>query len=118
MNETIRDRIKRRVRWCMAVAVLGWLIFPLTAATNGDGKPLPIFIILGAGLVVAAILALQWAIKCPRCSRTLGQDIGMRIGLAVFREPPNFCPYCGVSLDEPCSPAASQLRDQTLNPIK
>ena len=32
MNDTIRDYIRRRVWWCAAFAVGGWLMFPLGAA--------------------------------------------------------------------------------------
>lgn len=117
MNETIRDRIKRRVRWCMGVALGGWLVFPLaTASTAAAGKPRPELMVLGFLLFGGAILALQWLVKCPRCSQRMGQEIGMRIGLSVFRKPPNFCPYCGVSLDEPVTQAKVEMPSQ--NPIK
>jgi hypothetical protein len=32
MNQTMRDYIKRRVWWCAAFAVGGWLMFALGAA--------------------------------------------------------------------------------------
>jgi DNA-directed RNA polymerase subunit RPC12/RpoP len=115
VNETIRDRIKRRVRWCIAIALSGWLIFPLAAASSG-GKPRPELILLGFVFFGGAILALQWAVKCPRCSARMGQEIGMRVGLSVFRKPPNFCPYCGVNLDQPVAQAQGAVPSQ--NPIK
>lgn len=118
MRDTIRDRIKRRVRWCAAIGIGGWLILPLGAATSGGRLPPPLFV-LGFVLFLGAMLALQYAIKCPRCSTKIGQEIGMRVGLSLWGKQPNFCPYCGVSFDEACSPTAGQLppgHDQS--PIK
>lgn len=119
MSETIRARIKRRVRWCAAVAVAGWVIIFATAATHTSGTPPSPLIAVGFALFGGAALASQWAIRCPRCSARLGQEIGMRVGLSLFGKKPNFCPYCGVSLDAPCSPSVvQQTPAQSQNPIK
>jgi len=34
MNETIRDYLKRRVRWCMGIAICGWVLIPLSMSAN------------------------------------------------------------------------------------
>ena len=104
MNETIRAYLKRRVRWIFAVGVLGWLTFPLTGILrpgepgNKMGAALPA---LGMLVFAGAILALNWAIKCPRCRANLGRTIAMPLGLSWGSGPKiSFCPYCGVNLDE------------------
>ena len=107
MNETIRDRIKRRVRWTMAAGTFGCLASLLAAVSMHGGSlnhreavaalTLMGFMLFGGG-------ALWWAswTRCRKCAERIGPEIGMRVAFAIFRKPPNFCPYCGVSLDEPC----------------
>src|SRR4030088_2919847 len=96
MNETIRAYIKRRVRWCMAIGIGGWAVIATSIGTRIDN---PIVRILGFLMFGGAILALQW-IKCPRYSVRLGK-IEITIGVRRLKPHPTFCPYCGVSLDEP-----------------
>lgn len=70
MNETMRDRLKRRVWWCLAVAIVGWVVVIVSAAA-GKGA-------FGSGLMVIGLmmfggggLALN-RMKCPKCSGTVG----------------------------------------------
>ena len=105
-SESIRARVKRRVRVCAAVAVLGWLCFPASAAINA-GKPQGVLVAAGMVLFLGAVIAFQYAAKCPRCRTRMGQEMGMRTGLSIWGKARNFCPYCGVNLDEPCSKSPS-----------
>jgi hypothetical protein len=121
MNETIRAYLKRRVRWISAVGLLGWLVFPLTAIVlprepgHNIGGTLPAF---GGLLFAGAIIALNWAIKCPRCCANLGRTIAMPLGLSWGSGPRiNFCPYCGVGLDEPRVKQTSASPPAPFNPI-
>ena len=101
MNETIRDYIKRRVRWWFAAAVLAWFAMPLTASLwKGPGKrPLLLF---GMALFLGAILGLQLFVRCPKCAARLGRTIALPVGFGLgSRRQVNFCPYCGVNLDAP-----------------
>ena len=122
MNETIRDVLKRRVRWCVAVAAAGLVVFiavPMTALGQ-HGQPNAVLVMLGWGLFAAALVSLQWfAARCPKCSQRMGQEIAMRVALAIRRKPPNYCPYCGVSFDDPLpnTKGAVEAHDP-LNPIK
>lgn len=100
MNPTIRDVIKRRVRWISLIAVAGWLLFPLSMSQVQKGHPPPPLFFVGMLLFVGAILAIQFVVRCPRCSAPLGQ-IALTIAFGWLRRRVNFCPYCGVSLDEP-----------------
>ena len=65
-----------------------------------------------------ALVAMQRGIKCPKCKAKLGQTIAMSLAFSWGSGPKvNFCPFCGVNLDEPrpggrADPIASQ------NPIK
>lgn len=121
MNQTIRDVVKRRVRWCMAVAAGGLVLFialPM-AAIGEHGRPNVALVMLAWGLFAAALVALQWfAARCPKCTQRMGQEIAMRVALAIRRKPPNFCPYCGVSFDEPLPDKDSAASPNPLNPIK
>lgn len=100
MNETIRESLTRRVRWCMAIGIGGWVAIAFSTAVGGGGSGFenPIFIV-GFITFMGAMLALQWMIKCPRCSVRLGQ-LAFTLGIPGLKPKPNFCPYCGVSLDE------------------
>jgi hypothetical protein len=113
MNETIRAYLKRRVRWCLAIAIAGWLII-IATSVGGRGAN-PGFPMLGFLTFGGAIVALQW-IKCPRCVVRLGQ-LAMILGVPGLKPQPNFCPYCGVSLDEPRTRLAPGAEPTAVNPI-
>ena len=116
MQQTIRGYIQRRVWWCTAVAIGGWLVFPLSTAASG-GKLNPAFIALGFVLFGGAILALQWLVRCPKCKAKLGQTIAMHVAFSWGSGPKvNFCPFCGLNLNEPLPHAESV--EQTQNPIR
>lgn len=96
----------------MAIGIGGWIII---AASIGARPENPIFNILGFLVFGGAILALQW-IKCPRCSTRLGQMV-MPLAVRAFKPQPNFCPYCGVSLDEPRAHQHQPMPEGPQNPI-
>jgi hypothetical protein len=96
-------------------------MFPLGGAIakdlpDGLGKvaiPMVGFVMFGG-----AILALQWIVRCPKCKARLGRTIAMPVAFGWGSGPKvNFCPYCGVSLDE-ARPHALSDATQSLNPIK
>ena len=100
-SETIRDRLKRRVRWAMAIGFTGLLI--AIVGPVGIPKEYASLIAIGPIMFVGAIFTVQWFTKCPKCETRLGQEMSQRIAFTFFGKKPNFCPYCGVSLDEHCS---------------
>ena len=120
MNETIRQHIKRRVRWCMAIAAGGWLMFPLATSLAGylpEGIPQGAAPLAGMLLFVGAIFTMQRIVKCPKCKARLAQTIAMHVAFSWGSGPRvNFCPYCGVSLDEraprsePVAPTQDPIR--------
>jgi hypothetical protein len=105
MNQTIRDYLKGRIRWCLACAVGGWLLIALgggLAAHLPAGIPRPAIPLLGFAVFFGAILAMQRSIRCPKCEARLGQTIAMPLAFNFGSGPRvNFCPFCGVNLDEP-----------------
>jgi len=120
MDATIRQYIKRRVWWCAACGLGGWLMFPLGGAIAKDlpkGLAQIALPIVGFVMFGGAILALQWIVKCPKCLARLGRTVAMPLAFSWGSGPKiNFCPYCGVNLDEPLPHAPSPV--QSLNPIK
>lgn len=120
MHETIRDYIKRRVRWCFGVAIAGWLLVALGGSFAKELPPgIPPFALPIAGFVLfgGSILALQRIARCPKCKANLARTIAMPLSLSWGSGPKiNFCPYCGVSLDEARPVAQPPVPSQ--NPIK
>jgi len=97
---TIRDILAARRRKLMILAFAGWLGFVFSgilATQHGTWwLPFPFFALFGS----AVLLNMFW-LKCPRCAGPLGMtnaSLTGRVGLLYRRI--NFCPYCGVSLDE------------------
>lgn len=113
MQETIRDRIKRRVRWTMGAAVIGWLLVASPGITGAvRGRP-PSFVI-GASIVGFLLffgaIASMWFIRCPKCSARIGHTIAMPVGFSFgVRQRVNYCPFCGVNLDEPIDASGNPI---------
>jgi len=109
MNQSIRDYLKRRVRWAMAILIGGWVLFASSIVTHMDN---PVLNIVGALMFGGGILFMNWGNKCPRCAARLGQ-LAVTMAIPGLKPQPNFCPYCGVSLDEPREPQTAGI-----NPIR
>jgi hypothetical protein len=103
---TIRDYIKRRVRWAMAIGLCSWLVLAVLGPLGFHGSQLPAFAIIGVIVFIGAILSVQF-IRCPRCSAPLGQTIAIPMALRLGGRQVKFCPYCGVNLDEPMESRAN-----------
>ena len=120
MHETIRQYIRRRVWWCSAIAVGGWLLFPLATAIGNylpEGFPRAAVPVAGIVLFAGAILAMQRIVKCAKCKARLAQTIAMPVAFSWGSGPKiNFCPYCGVHLDEPVPDREAVAPSQ--NPIQ
>jgi hypothetical protein len=114
MHETIRDYLKRRIRWTMGMAFGAWLLFPLLRAAGVDNPMVFLVAIVPLGV---ALISMLW-VKCPRCSTRLGQSIATAVAVPMFSPQPNFCPYCGVSLDEPRRKQPAHAPQSSYNPIK
>jgi hypothetical protein len=78
----------------MAVAVASWLLF-IASGVFARFLHYPALTIIGFAGFAGAILGLVFLVRCPRCGGILG---GFPLSFGKMRV--NFCPYCGVSLDE------------------
>jgi hypothetical protein len=120
MNQTIRAYLKGRIRWCLALAVGGWVLIALgggLAEHLPAGVPRPAIPLAGFVVFFGAIVAMQRSIKCPKCKAKLGQTIAMPLAFSWGSGPQvNFCPFCGVNLDEPRPGNSDPIASQ--NPIK
>jgi hypothetical protein len=98
---TIRDYVKQRTRWALGVAALAWLTVMalLSVPSISKSRDWPAWF-LPCGAVMFLAIQAPKLIKCPRCFRRFG-DTANRIGVPLWRATINFCPHCGVSLDEP-----------------
>jgi hypothetical protein len=92
---TIRDHLRRRGRiWWSAflLSLLGLILF----GPQSNIVAIVMFIVL-----FGCIVTQFWLFKCPKCSKHFNPSLNVSKH-RVF-EPINYCPYCGVSLDEPMS---------------
>ena len=49
-----------------------------------------------------ALLVAQFWIRCTRCKAHIPASIG--VGITKLFKPINYCPFCGVHLDDPAGP--------------
>jgi hypothetical protein len=108
MSETMRDRLKRRIRWCMAIGVGGWLAPAFAMGViGGMFTPSKVYNHAAAAVYLSGFVVLGGATfaarrtLCPACAEPIGKMIGMSVAFPFFGKPANFCPYCGVHLDNP-----------------
>ena len=98
---TIRDHIARRKLKFLILAIASWLGFGASmpfAAESGGFPALSFLFFAGFG---AAVLGIMLFLKCPRCRGPLGAtNATIKMDNLLFTRRMNYCPYCGVSLDE------------------
>jgi hypothetical protein len=99
---TIRDYIKRRVRWGFGIAIGSWLFVVVTWPLGLWGPRLGYLPFIGMIGFIGAIVSFLF-IRCPKCRARLGQTIAMPTAMRFTRRSPEvkYCPFCGVGLDEP-----------------
>jgi hypothetical protein len=96
---TIRDYIKRRVRWGFTIAFLSLFFLVLTSHMGFAGPGPNYLTFFGAFVLFGAILSLQY-IRCPKCRARIGQNIAVPATFPLSGPVVKCCPYCGVSLNE------------------
>jgi hypothetical protein len=106
-TQTIRQFLAGRKRKLIFVLIVCWLGIFVPMAVGADRYPAPpwlaiVSVVFFAG-AMAAIIGILFFIRCPRCKGLLGTNNAplIRNWIGVLGRRINFCPYCGVSLDEP-----------------
>jgi hypothetical protein len=94
MIETVRDYVKRRLRWFYAICGVGFALVLVPGAINDYGWPSKLLRLAGILLLVGGTLVMA-RLKCPKCSKPLGKFFLWQRGTL------DFCPNCGVRLDDP-----------------
>lgn len=121
MSLSIRQYIKRRVWWCSAAAITGWLVLAVGSAAARDLPDVPqgLAPAVGGFIFLGAILAFNWAVKCPKCKANLSRTIAMTVAYSWGSGPRvNFCPYCGVHLDQAIPGGEPAARAKPQDPIQ
>jgi hypothetical protein len=99
---TIRTFLVSRFRKLMFTGILAW---PSCAAAGFSASaglvPEWIVFIPFIGFFTVVLLTLFW-IRCPCCNGPLGKNAGfLNCKNRIYQRRVNFCPYCGVSFDDP-----------------
>lgn len=91
MPETIRERLKRRVRRSTIVAFTAWAVAAVSLITTHSRAWAPIWIL--AVIVFVASVLYSLFTRCPKCSAVLGQcvtnHVGIRVGQCPLRRFPD-----------------------------
>lgn len=92
-----RDRLGRRARACVAVALVAWIFFMACLLLPA----LPISLMFAAFLAVpAAVLTLIFALRCPRCHARIPQ-VGLVAAWQREAAMAQRCPACHAELGPP-----------------
>ena len=91
--------MRRRVLLGGGLAGVGMLANLVLIELVPDQGNNPIFV-LGLIPVVAGILLIAFGIRCPRCRTNFGVAAAGQLSVSESGGM-KFCPFCGVSLDEP-----------------
>ena len=99
----IRDHLtKRKSR--IGYWLIGSFVCMVGAIVAGAVLESPPLHVLAAAFLVSYFISLffyQYRIRCPRCRGNIGRHtsyFGLR--RTLFFDAVNFCPFCGVNLDE------------------
>lgn len=105
----------------MAIGFGGWLIIPVSAAIWHGHKPPPSAVFVAFGVFFGAAIALMFFVRCPKCGAALGQltnEFGFQWLQRGKSRQIKFCPYCGVSMDEPMPEAPAATSEDVTTPDK
>jgi hypothetical protein len=99
----IREYMATRRRVFIGIGIASWLGFAGSIILIPRVEARPWFSLIFFGGFAAAILGIMFLLKCSRCGGALGFGSAPFTGertTGIYRRL-NFCPYCGISLDEP-----------------
>ena len=101
---TIRDHLRSRKRAFLMCAVVGFALF-LGFGILGRPLLLPngIALVILFGCIIlylVGMFGMAYVVRCPRCQGNIGSSYLPLRKWPLSMKPINFCPFCGVSLDE------------------
>lgn len=106
-RQTIREFLAARKRKFIILAIGSWLGVLASMFIGSETKG-PQVLSLAASAVfflgfAVAVLGILLFLRCPRCKGSVGSNNAplLRDHFGLMGRRINFCPYCGVSLDEP-----------------
>ena len=79
-----------------------WAAFLLWAISGFVAQLLPTWGMWAWLIAGITLLIAQFWIRCTRCKAHIPSVMG--VGLSKWANPINFCPFCGINLDEPTGP--------------
>lgn len=95
---TIREQIKKRVRFCFLLALLSWaLMAAIMLFTSGQYL---LCALIGFAGMMGPIIYLTMFVRCPKCRLPLGQTSASLDLNPVAKHQLNYCPNCGLDLTE------------------
>ncbi len=100
---TMRQKFSRRMRVPFVLMLVGLALLAVgfVAAAPGGG-PEPMVVLPGFALFLGASVWLQlFALRCTACFGNCGPVIMQQFSWTKVSEAVKFCPFCGISLDEP-----------------
>lgn len=106
---TIREYVRiRKARYLVVGAASLVLAMALGMTGSLLGDPRYSYALLVLLPVVLTCTVLSRSLRCPRCRGDVGSYTSLiRLRGAPFVCRTDFCAYCGVSFDEPVTPAGS-----------
>jgi hypothetical protein len=116
---TIRDRLNRRIILTYVVlylSVIG-IFFGVGFSASCDPSGPPVFAIPFFLILLAAVLYLQFGIRCPSCRNPVAHLTTMpRGGWIRLGKRIRFCPFCGVSFDSELTESGEVAAGTARNP--
>jgi hypothetical protein len=102
---TIRQILRKRF-WSifsMLITLCGLIVLSSVALLKLRWFGVAVAVLFLPPLILGFAFSL-FLLRCPRCKANLSSLIGYFGPLAFMAKPVNYCPFCGVSVDEPLEP--------------
>lgn len=101
---TIRSYLAKRKKHFGYWSIASFAIL-VVAAVAGDALDSPPLFALAIAAFISYALSVvfyRYRVRCPRCSDNIGRHTSyFGVRRTLFFDTVNYCPFCGVHLDEP-----------------
>jgi hypothetical protein len=99
----IRDYLAKRKERIGYWAIASFVIL-IVALIAGDALESPSLLALAFASFISYIASVafhHYSVRCPRCKSNIGRHISyFGVRKTLFFDTVNYCPFCGVHLDE------------------